>query len=290
MRVTVIFLMVLLLSGCYKDKYKAPSGFFIKPTSVQLLTTNSGSTVQGTSSQKVTDLWLYVNNNFKGVYPMGSLLPISSTGYTYVKIFPGIKNNGISNTRQPYEFYSPIELDTIIPPYATINHSFNFRYKSGAVFRWIEDFEGYGQSKGISMQMSSNSDGNFTVLDKSTNPSADVFEGNQCMHFSLDNDHKYMQFESIGNYPLPANGEPVYIEINYKCTQPFDVGVFNGADYRDNETVNTSANWNKIYIQVSQGVSSPPVYPKYGVFFKAILTDGASGGDVWIDNIKLISY
>ncbi|MGZ3884576.1 MAG: hypothetical protein ACXVP0_10855 [Bacteroidia bacterium] len=290
MRLLILLLPVVILSGCYKDKYKASSAFFIQPKSVQVLTTNTGGTLQGTSSNKITDLWLYVNDNFKGVYPVGNSLPVVSTGLTHIFVYPGIKNNGISATRQPYEFYERIELDTIVTPATTVLRNFNFRYKPNTVFKWVEGFEGYGGVTGISMQNSSSSSANFTILDKKVNASVDVFEGDECMYFYLDADHKYGQFESISTYPLPANGAPVYVEINYKCNQPFQVGVFNGYDYRPMETVNTSPNWNKIYIQVSLGVSSPPVYNKYGVFFKAILADGVSKAEIYIDNIKLVSY
>jgi hypothetical protein len=33
----------------------------------------------------------------------------------------------------------------------------------------------------------------------------------------------------LNPYFLPSSGETVYLELNYKCNQPFNVGVINSA-------------------------------------------------------------
>jgi len=131
MRLFAIFLLILFI-GCNKEKQKAPEAFFIKPESANIAVT---STLQGTSSCKITDIWYYVNGKFKGAFPIGNMFPIPSTGPTELAFFPGIKNNGISATRGPYEFYSPIFIDTSVSPGTIVKRIFKFRFKLDAIFR-----------------------------------------------------------------------------------------------------------------------------------------------------------
>lgn len=279
-----LFLLLLLFSGCNKEELKAPDAFFIKPQNISVSTT----TVQGTGSHKITDLWYYVNNQFKGAFPIGNTLPIPSSGQTKIVVYAGIKNNGISATRQPYEFYDPITLDTIAVPGSTLKKDFTFNYKNGTVFHWIEDFEGFGTTSGITIAKSSNSDTTFAVLNKVTDPGADVFEGQRCFYFALDANRIVGQFQSTATFNLPKAGAPVYLEMNYKCNQPFDVGVFSNQGFTYAAGVNsTDGVWNKIYIQLSTGVSTN-LGTTCGWYIKTVKQ--VDNPEFFIDNIKIISY
>ncbi len=280
-----IILLFVLFIGC--NKQKAPEAFFIKPESITVAVTNA--TLQGTTNHKITDLWYYVNEQFKGAYPNGNMFPIPSTGPTQIIVKAGIKNNGISSTRQPYEFYDGIIIDTSVMPGIVAKRNFVFHYKAGANFRWLEDFEGFGTTTGISIKRSSNSDTSFSILNSSISPFPNVYEGTKCFYFAVDDVKQIARFESTALYPLPKQGQPVYLEMNYKCTQPFDVGVYNGSTYQSVVTVNTSEDWNKIYIQLSSGVSTLPTTTS-GLFFSAFRDQTASSSQFWIDNIKIISY
>jgi hypothetical protein len=286
MRLFGIFLLLLLFIGCNKEKLKAPDAFFITPETVNLAVSNPS--VQGTTSQKITDIWYYVNGQFKGAFPVGNTFPVPSTGPTQVTVFAGIKNNGISATRQPYEFYEPIFFDTSVTPGTQIKRDFTFKYKTGTVFRWLEDFEGFGTTSGVSIKNSNSTDTSFSILNLVTNPTADVFEGTKCMYFALDDNKRNAKYESNFQYALPKSGAAVYLEINYKCTGPFEVGVYSGTSYWYVSGVNASDSWNKIYIQLSSGVSS--LTGNCGLYVRALKTDNLPKTEYWIDNIKIVSY
>lgn len=280
-----IILLFLLFIGCSKEKRKAPEAFFIKPESISVAVTNA--TLQGTTSSKITDLWYYVNGQFKGIFPTGNIFPVPSTGPTQITVYPGIKNNGISATRQPFEFYDAISIDTAVMPGTIVNRNFLFTYKSATKFHLIEGFE--PGPTGTSIKTSNNSDTSFTILDKVTTPGASVYEGTRSFYFAVDDDKKIGQFESSFLYSLPKAGAPVYLEINYKCTQAFDVGIYSGSTYIYVASVNASADWNKIYIQLSSGVSTQP-NSTCGLYFRAFRVAGAPSSEFWIDNIKILSY
>ncbi len=280
---SAIALTLLIFCACKREKYEAPAAYFLKSGTVDVTTT---LTTQGSSSSKITDLWLYVNGKFQGAYPVGATLPIKSTGPTEIVIFPGIKNNGISATRQPYEFYAPIEIDTAVDTRLTFNRNLTFKYKTGAVFHWLEDFENFGNIGGITFTKSNISDTGFAILNNDPN----VFQGSKCMYWALDGSNRLAQFQSNSMYSLPSGGAPVYLELNYKCDAPFEVGVYNGSDFRPILTVNTSSAWNKIYAQLSFGVSTQPSYSKFGVYIKAYNANPPDVPTFYIDNLKLISY
>lgn len=283
MRLLRLFVLVLFFYGCNKETLKAPDAFFVKPQNISVSTT----TVHGSSSHKITDLWYYTNNQFQGAYPSGNTLPIVSSGSTKITVFAGIKNNGISATRQPYVFYESIEIDTNVAAGNTFNRNFTFKYKDACKFQWLEDFEGFGTTSGISIIKSTNSDTTYTILNKSINPNADVFEGSKCFYFALDANRQVAQFQSTATFSLPKGGAPVYLEINYKCNQSFDIGVYNGFTYTYVSTVNDSPDWNKIYIQLSAGVTLTQA-SSVGLFFKAVKQ--VDNPEFFIDNIKIISF
>lgn len=273
-----ILLILFWIVSCNKSKLAAPSTFFIRPTAI---TVSPTSTIQGSGSHKITDLWYYTDGLFKGAYPLGSQWPVTE-GSATIKVFAGIKNNGISETRQPYEFYEPVEIDTSVAPSTIVSRSFAFKYKSAAVFHYTESFS----SQTTGLKTSAGSDiYKFQVL----NNASDQLDGGY-MYFSLEEDSLNGFFESVSQFSLPANGAPVYLELNYKCDQPFEVGVCNGSDYRSAVTINKSADWNKIYVQLSAGVSAAPVYTKYGICIRATRPAGSPKAEFFIDNLKLVSY
>ena len=90
-------------------------------------------------------------------------------------------------------------------------------------------------------------------------------------------------------YFLPTGGEPIYLELDYKCNQSFVVGVIGGgSDEREALTINPSDDWNKIYIQLTNVVSRQPTYATQGyqVFIRA--TKEVNSPKIYLDNIKLI--
>ena len=88
---------------------------------------------------------------------------------------------------------------------------------------------------------------------------------------------------------MSALKNTIYLELNYKCNQTFVVGVIgDDFDERGAITVNSSAEWNKIYIQLTGIVSAQPLHLGYKVFIKA--TKEVNIPEIYIDNIKLISY
>lgn len=273
-------IVFFIFTSCNKEKLKSPAAAFIVVNNPSVFT---NPLIQGANSHKITDIWYYVDDNFKGVFPIGSIMPVLGTGNSKITLFAGIKNNGISATRLPYEFYQGHVINQYFESGKTYTFSPVFEYLTGAVFppQGCEDYEGIGtkyQSVGDSS----------TLVIHDANK---VFGGiGYSLFMSMSDLKPTAKIKTTSPMSLPVGGAPIYLELNYKCNQPFEVGVIGGtSEVRPALTVNASSEWNKIYIQLSQAVSTQPTYNYYDIYIKATKQGDVPNPEIYIDNIKLVT-
>ncbi len=278
---TVIFLF-LLFSGCSKinPKIEVPSYISIPNYTVNYSGTyNNGG--PGSSHHKFTDVLVYANNKNMGMYPIPCRVPILSEGKTDILIKPVIKTNGVSSIRADYpfmKFYSDNPVlkrgeNTVVVPV--------FDYFAGINFRWTENFEGSGYSIV----------GNTTTDTCFKRVAYEKFEGNYALEINAGAKDE-CTLRSSSAYILPTGGANVFLELNYKADQGFEVGIIGGASVSDMRVVggvNASAGWNKIYLFLTPAVSSPPYNATYYVYFYIRKDNSVYNPKIYIDNIKLIS-
>lgn len=273
------FLGTVFCTSCNKEKLKSPQASFLVVDKADVSATSG----QGTNSHNITDIWFYVNGQFQGAYPVGNVMPIVASNDADIMMYPGIKNNGISTTRQPYIFYKAIEFNKNIEAGKTYTVSPIFEYKSGLSFVINDNFE----STGSQFIPYSFSDSSYVLT---TDPNKTFGGIGKSVFISMSDAKPNAGMESGSDFSLPSTGEPVYLELNYKCNQQITVGVIgvNGSAQaeRISAAINPSSNWNKIYIQLTSSISSPPTYTRYKVFIKAVKTTNTP--EIYIDNVKLI--
>ncbi|MDP1800815.1 MAG: hypothetical protein Q8L81_05655 [Bacteroidota bacterium] len=263
----------------------AEAAFFIKPDLISVVPTSS---TQGSGSHKITDLWLYVNGKFQGAYPTGNLMPIiSKNEKVKINILAGIKNNGISDTRTSWVFYDFITLDTLVENGKTINRPLSFKYNPNTKFEWMEDFEGAGYTlvKSIgNVNGGGNSDANWAL-----SPTSEAFEGQSAV---IDMSGMFTgavaQVESSVAHTLPLASANVYLEINYKCNERFEVGVISGATSKSTVFVAPSENWNKIYIHLADALNRTPTSSAQKIYFKMVKNADIPNQKMYLDNIKVV--
>ena len=161
------FLSIVLyitLQGCNKADNAQTIPAYIVVNEFTLSTTS----VQGTNSHQITDAWIFVDDKLMGVFELPARVPTLSTGQQNVKIFAGIKNNGQSDDRVRYPFYTNYDatVDLIPDSSITINPSIGY---IADLDIWEENFE----DGGISFSKTSLSDTNFTQ------DNTDPFEGSK---------------------------------------------------------------------------------------------------------------
>jgi hypothetical protein len=268
-----------LFNSCAKYK-PATAAFFIKTSSVSVSTT----TLQGTSSNKISDVYVYVNGNFKGAYQKGNLIPIPTDNKKVtIDFFAGIKNNGIQDLSISWLFYDKIEIDTLVESGKTIDRPLTFKYNPNTKFVWLENFEG----NGVSLIKSTGYATDTTCTVKIISGVSDCFEG-KSIELGYKSNSIQLQAESSLFYALPTGNTNVYLEMNYKSDGVFEVGVADGVNLKGALQINPSSSWNKIYVQLSEAVSSTPVSSSYKIYFKMPKPNDNPNAHVWLDNIKLI--
>ena len=103
---TLLFLFfAIALTSCNIINPAEPVPSYLKVDSFSL----AASTTLGSTSNKIADVYVYVDTKFQGAYPIGSTFPILESGSHEMLFYPGIALNGIANTREPYPFYEPLK-------------------------------------------------------------------------------------------------------------------------------------------------------------------------------------
>ena len=106
------------------------------------------------------------------------------------------------------------------------------------------------------------------------------------------NDSSDTANQSLAPYALTA-GYETWIEVDYKCQVPFFVGLnayYSGTSYPTQVPVlfvNVDTSWTKLYISLTDQLGTV-LADGYTLYFQALRPLGTNGGNVYLDNIKLI--
>ncbi len=286
--IILVILTITLASGCEKknDPDLIPS--YLHIDQIGLTSTYD----QGTSSQKITDAWIYVDETLIGAFELPATVPILKTGKQDITIRPGIKLNGIANTRSIYPFYADIKRSIFLAKDSVVNFSDAVTsYKPNVVFTWLEDFD----FSGITLDTTSKS----TVgIEKVNDPSLIFHQPGEDNNYSafvrLSADSAIFEAVSTRKFDFPGNGAPVFLELNYKTNQDLVVGVFYSVSgqriQRPLLILNKTDNWNKIYVNLTVPKYDTPSAIDFQIFFGTQKEDGSDDALIYLDNLKLVHF
>ncbi len=276
--VLIIVYMPLLmqLSSCHKDS-ATPSYVQVNPFVLKIDTA-----AQGSASNNIQDVWLYVNEQPLGAYQLPAKIPIIAEGSSQLLLSPGILKGGITTMHIQYPFYTAY-LDTVVLTKSqTTVITPVVKYIDSAKFHLNETFE--NGSSFLKLM------GDTTIY-RDNQPSERLWSqwyGKITLTPTNDTVEVYTPA-----FTLPYNSI-VFIEMNYKCDLPITVGLLvnnaSGGEKYWVETLNAHSTWNKIYIDISDAVTQEQG-TSYGIIIKAGNTIGdiTSPQNIYLDNIKLIS-
>ncbi len=276
--------LMIGLASCNFINPDDPVPTYIKIDSIQVAVTAD----QGTASNKIKDVWAYMDGQMIGVYELPALFPVvGDAGKHSFSFLPGIYDNGIAATHTIYRLMQGAAMDislingaTVSPPSPVV-----FSYFPGILFTspqgWIEDFE----------------DGTLSIVPVSgdtlryeTDP-LKRFEGNASGKITMDVNNPSFRFEMFEGIKIPA-ASVSYLELNYKCDQPFFVGLkgdqTSGNPDREIILVNASPTWNKIYVSLGTAVRSLNGSSTFKIYCRSALSDGITSGTFYFDNFKLL--
>tara|TARA_B100001939_G_scaffold213090_1_gene183346 strand:+ start:327 stop:1154 length:828 start_codon:yes stop_codon:yes gene_type:complete len=265
-----IFIFLFIFISCEKDD-KIPS--YLKVNNVNLnYNQNFGSI-----TENITDVWVYIEDNLQGVYEIPVEFPVLEEGIKNIRLKAGIKANGIASTRIQYPFYSSF-LDTInLVKDETIEIFPTFSYND-AFDAIIEDFE----NSGTTVDSTISSEIDFTIVNEDENKYAFAEIVSPLINFEI----------ATQDLTLPQQGAPVYLELDYKSSTEFLVGMYINypQDVVKSELVwvTSKQDWNKIYINLTQTVSESIGAQSFKVFFNMRRNDPSSNEEISLDNIKVL--
>jgi hypothetical protein len=248
---------------------------------------------QGTANQRITDAWVYLDEQLVGVFELPATFPVLATGNHNVRIAPGIKQNGITATRVSYPFFTDTTFSVTLSPNQTTELKPLARYSRISQFKWLEDFE----SNDFTLERSGQSQVDPQISNLPTEPAEGLFCGKILLPPGS------MRFECVSKqaYDLPKGGAFVYLELEYRINHPMVVGIYaySGSSSAQfpvinlNPTVDSNGNliWKKTYIYLTPEVSPNVAATNFRVFFGAQknLVDESMQGVFYLDNIKVIS-
>jgi hypothetical protein len=280
----ILFMVNLTSCSIFDPPVVVPCYGHIDSISYSYLSENS-------TYASIQDAWVYLDDNPVGAFQIPCTFPmIGSDGVHQIKIYPGVKEGGVSSASAIYPLY------TYYTGYITMKQNTVVKlngakvtYASFAKFPWTEDFESPISS--VRKVFGSNVIMTVTRTPDTALPGATVFQGHQCgiVELNATNPTFIGRSDSI---TLPHDGAtPVWLEINYNSNNIFSVGLL-GQDTLNYLPVvylyPSNGSWNKIYIPLEStiapaGVSQEP----FSVYFQMYNTAGVKSV-LLLDNIKLV--
>lgn len=268
-----------------KNSDEIPS--YLKIDTASIISTG----LQGTSSHKITDVWVYSGNEFIGAYELPAKFPILKKGVTGLRFYAGIKMNGINETRIPNDFFEAIDVNMRLQQdsVSVIKH-LKFAYNENVIFAWTENFEQFN----LSLDSTSRSEINFNRVNLPELASAFPFELNEfAAKVVIDNDTSLFECQSHDAFKLPNNGKTAFLELNYKSNNIFTIGIIavgNISKQHPILVVNPSETWNKLYVNLTSALSAYQDYSSFRIYITATKVNKEAPAEIHFDNLKLIHF
>ena len=272
-----IFIFFVFIA-CQKDEVAIPTYF-------QINEIRFNDNINGeTSTSKISDAWVYVNDQKQGIYEMPCTFPVIGDGTNNIKIFSGIKVNGISASRDIYPFYESYDTtinfisDSILSLLPTTKYKQNLNFYS-------EDFDGLGNNFDISI----NSDTNFI----SPFPTDSVYgELSNIGKVFLEDPFLNFEATTFEIDDFPSAGSPVYLELDYKNNSTFIIGAYvnfsQSVIKKSIIAINPSEDWNKIYVNLTPTINESIGAQSLKVFLSMLRPESMNSAELSIENFKII--
>lgn len=238
-------------------------------------------------SSKITDLWVYVNDQPVGVWEPGKPIPLIAEGPTNVKCIAGVRKNGVTDDRIQYPFYQtwqqtlPLEREqtTVVHP--------AFLYYANLTY-WLADFD-----SGLRFD-TTNCTATMTIVPSDSTLAG---QGTGNGRINLDGSHPIYRGLSSGD-PFTGIGSTAFLEVDYRSDAPLTIGVYytyagqaHPTPYvvaKATKRPDGSIPWNKIYVDMATPWNVPGAMDKR-IYMEASLPGGATSATVDVDNVKLVS-
>ena len=287
MKVILLFIpLAFLLSTCIKNN---PDPAWLEVNDWTLMANANYFGAEGALTENLTEAWVYVNDDLIGVFEVPFKIPILKSGAVDIKVFPAIKNNGISATKKVYPFLETYQINAVLVANETLTISPTTKYKDNLFFT-IEDFEDINTNI---VNDPNTSAASFSL----SNNNLQWFNGNFYAKVALNaTDSTWIAYTNWASY-IPK-GIEVYLEIDYRNSNSVTTGLLAispsgtlpNTHIRLNAQKSLPVVWKKIYLDLREMVGASANGAYFEQSFEAYLEDGLTSSDIEIDNLKLIHF
>ncbi len=279
----LIWLALLFLSSCKLFDSEDIVPAYIEINDFDFEITNNE---QGLPVIKVEEVFVFIDKQSIGVYPLPAKIPVITTGSEQtVFIGAAVHQSGRQSSSVEYPFFERFEWVKLMEPEETYEIKPKFTYKTDTKFDFVEGFE----------------EGNILVKDRdgNQNTSLEIVNGgnqsNKSGRLRVTPDFAENAVSTGLNFFRSDNaGGSTYLEFDYRNDVELSVGIVTADDNRETETplivLKPREEWNRLYLDITLLATSPEIN-SYTVFFR-LLHDGSDTEDqsAWIDNIKLVHF
>jgi hypothetical protein len=277
-----VMLVVFFLCGCDIINPAEPV-----PTTIHLnpFQFNVGSG-QGSAKNKITEVWVYANDNNIGAFAPPVDIQYLEEGSTKLTFRPGIRNNGLANDAIIYPFFEGYSVTINATPGS--QHEINpvTSYKPEVEFSLNADFE---------INNVFTDDRDTISASKLVRSQTDVFEGSYSGQITMTSTAYFIEVgHNVAMNDLPFDDSPVYLEFRYKNEVEFAIGIL-GVDLEGHEysnffyLVKPTDEWNMLYIELTDLINASAL-PGYKILFRSLYPPSATKPElnIFLDNIKVV--
>lgn len=284
-RLVLLILVAIIGHSCIKNN---PDPSWIEIGVWDLQSNPNSQFPTGELTHNFTDAWVYIDDEMVGVFELPVKLPILKSGPVNIKIYPTIKNNGISATKKIYPFVNRYEVNVTLEKNKIVSLQPKTTYVDDVQF-WVEEFE----------------DAAVKIEDDPNTSAAQLTIGNDPSILKYGNFYGVVNLNQTDSMwvaytqdmVLPK-GKEVYLEIDYYNTNSLITGLIaiSSASIKNNPNIQlnaqTAANvkWKKIYIDIKELVSNSQSADYFKQSFQAGLDAGDTEGVIVLDNIKVVHF
>lgn len=278
--ITLLAVTCLSLTRCRPDLEVAPA--FVTIEGFNLVTPGLDGSVSS-----ITEVWAFADNIFLGAYSLPARIPIFKVGESTLRLEAGVHSNGVSRTPDPYIFYAPAERTVNLVSAETVDLGvLDIDYRDDAKFGFVEDFETFTPRIFVSTFRGG---GGLVPTEEQ------VRSGQLSGKLTLTEDNPLVEISSnLRLRDLLATARLfVWLEVDFLSEAPVAWGVRgqrNGVLFEAfDPTFAPRSEWTKIYFDMTPLIGTSNL-EELEVYFSAILPDGATQADVYLDNIRLLHF
>lgn len=284
MRIFTILFLGFFLTTCGKD-IPPPSYLHID----KFILEHNIDVNMGELTHSFDDVWVYIDNQNYGVFPVPCVIPINIEGVHNLTLMAGVRANGRSGMKRRYplvEYHIQTvdfkRLDTVYIQPKT-------KYYSTTQV-WYEDFED------ASVQLQSTALSSVNLI-KSNDPNIlEARNGNYFGYVELNANQMIWDVTTNSNWNLSVT-QPAYLEIDYYSkTNPIQTGLRSQGNTIQNlnhvliaPNRQTEVGWRKMYIELNSVVGRVgSAGNTFNLLLSSLNAHPDSTSFVAIDNIKLV--